>query len=72
MTMVGTAHNLGEKIKIYLQVLTIFKKPHICAFHVVVLQTTPKKWTKVKKARAECAKLLSVANKYVTFSLSYL
>ena len=33
-------------------------------FHAVVLQTTAKKWTKVKNARAERAKLLSLPTKY--------
>ena len=46
-----------EKMKIYLQVLTSFIKHQIWLFHVVVLQTTAKKWTKVKNARAGRAKL---------------
>ena len=58
MTMVGTALNLREKMKIYPQVLTLFIKPQIWLFHVVVLLTTAKKWTKVKNTRAGCAKLL--------------
>ena len=52
MRLVGTALNLGEKMKIYLQVLTSLIKPQIWLFHVVVLQTSAKKWTKVKNARA--------------------
>ena len=57
MTSVGTALNLGEKMKIYPQV-----------------QTTAKKWTKVKNARAGRAKLLFCPlniqiYKFVTFSL---
>ena len=40
-------------MKTYPQVLTFFVKPQICLFHVVVLLTTAKKWTKVKNARAE-------------------
>ena len=46
MTLVGTALNLGEKMKIYPQVLTFFIKPQIWLFHVVVLLTTAKKRTK--------------------------
>ena len=45
-------------MKSYLQVLTSFIKPKILLFHVVVLQTTTKKWTKMKNARAERAKVL--------------
>ena len=58
MTLVGTALNLGEKMKIYPQVLTSLIKPRIWLFLVVVLQTTAKKWTKMKHASAGCAKLL--------------
>ena len=57
------ALNLGEKMKIYLQVLTSFIKPQIWLFHLVVLQTTAKKWTKVKSARAGRARLLLLATK---------
>ena len=64
MTLVGTALNLGEKLKIHLQVLTSFIKPQIWLFHVVVLLTTAKKWTKVKNARAEHANLLFLHSKY--------
>ena len=64
MTLVGTALNLGEKMVIYPQVLTLFIKPKIWLFHVVVLLTTAKKWTKVKNARARRAKLLPVLTKY--------
>ena len=42
MTLVGTGLNLGEKMKIYPQLLTSFIKPQIWLFHVVVLQTTTK------------------------------
>ena len=63
MTLVRTALNLGEKMKIYPQVLMSFIKPQIWLFHVVVLQMTTKKWTKVKNAPAECAKLLFLPNK---------
>ena len=49
MTLVGTAVNFEEKMKIYPQVLTFFKKPQIWLFHLVVLQTTTKKRTKAKK-----------------------
>ena len=58
MTFFGTALNLGEKMKIYPQVLTTLIKPQIWLFHVVVLLMTANKWTKVKNARAERAKLL--------------
>ena len=73
MTLVGTAVNFGEKMKIYPQVLTFFKKPQIWLFHLVDLQTTTKKRTKAKKARSGCAKLLFLPIikicKFVTFSL---
>ena len=73
MTLVVTALNLGEKMKNYPQVLTFFIKPQLSLFHVAVLLTTAKKWTKVKNARAERAKLLFLPNteicKFVTFSL---
>ena len=52
MTLVGTALNLGDKMKSYPRVLTFFIKPQIWLFHVVVLLTSAKKWTKVKNARA--------------------
>ena len=64
MTLVGTALNLGEKMKIYPQVLTSSIKPQFCQFHVVVLLTTAKKCTKVKNARAGRAKLLFLPTKY--------
>ena len=64
MTLARTALNLGEKMKIYAQVLTLFIKPQIWQFHVVVLLTTAKKWTKVKNTRAERAKLLCLPTKY--------
>ena len=64
MTLVGMAINLGKKMKIYPQVLTIFIKPQIWLFHVVVLLTTAKKWTKVKNSRARRAKSLPVLTKY--------
>ena len=64
MTLVGTALNLGDKMKIYPQVLMSFIKPGIWLFHFVVLQTTTKKWTKVKNARAGRAKLLFLPTKY--------
>ena len=63
MTLI-TALNLGEKMKNYPQVLTFFIKPHLCLFHVSVLLTTATKWTKVKNARAERAKLLFLPTKY--------
>ena len=64
MTLVRAALNLGEKMKIYPQVLTLFIKPQICLFHVVVLLTTAKKWTKVENARAGRAKLSFLSTKY--------
>ena len=64
MTLVATALNLGEKMKIDSQVLTFFIEPQNCLFHVVVLLTTAKKWTTVKNARAERAKLLFLPTKY--------
>ena len=64
MTLVGTALNLGEKIKIYPQGLTFFIKPQIWLFRVVFLLTTAKKWTKVKNARAGRAKLFFLPTKY--------
>ena len=64
MTLVVTALNLGEKMKNYPQVLTFFIKPQLRLFHVAVLLTTAKKWTKVKNARAGRAKLLFLPTKY--------
>ena len=64
MTLVRTVLNLGQKMKTYPQVLTFFVKPHIWLFHVAVLQTTAKKWTKVKNACAGHAKLLFLPNKF--------
>ena len=66
MILVGTELiNLGEQLKIYLQVLTSSIKPQIWLFHVVVLLMTANKWTKVKNARAERAKLLFLPNKKI-------
>ena len=46
-------------MKIYLQGLTYyFIKPEIWLFDVVFLQTTAKKWTKVKNSHAGHVKLL--------------
>ena len=53
MTLLGTALNLGEKMKIYPQVPTALIK--LWLFHVVVLQTTATIWTKTKHARARRA-----------------
>ena len=55
---------LGEKLKIYPQVLTFFIKPKTWLFHVVVLLTTATKWTKVKNARAGRAKQLFLPTKF--------
>ena len=66
MTLVGTALNLGENMKIYPKNV-FFIKPQTCpnlAIHVVVLLTTAKKWTKVKNARAWRAKLVLLLIKY--------
>ena len=60
-TLVGTAFILGEKMKIYPQVLTFFIKPQIWLFPVVVLLTTAKTW---KNAHAGRAKLLFLPTKY--------
>ena len=68
--LVGTALNLGEKLKIYPQVLTFFIKPQIWLCHVVVLLTTATKWTKVKNARAGRAKLLFLSTKYANLRRS--
>ena len=57
MTLIGTALNLGEKMKISPQ-------PQIWLLHVVVLHTTANKKKKVKTARAGRAKLLFLATKY--------
>ena len=74
MTLVGTALKLGEKMKICPRILTFFIKPQNWLFHVVVLQKTAKKWTKVKNARAGRAKLLFLPTKgpviRVTFSFN--
>ena len=59
--------NLGEKMKISLQVLTSSVKPQIWPFQVVVLLTTAKKWAKMRHARAERAKLLFLATKYANY-----
>ena len=64
MILVGTALNLGETMQTYPQVLTFVIKPQIWLFHVEVLLTTAKKWTKVKNARAGRAKLLFLPTKY--------
>ena len=61
MTLIGTALNLEEKMKIYPQVLAFFIKPPIWLFHVVVLLTTAEKLTKVKNARARAYKAIVFA-----------
>ena len=66
MTLIGLAFNLGQKMKIYPQVLAFFIKPQIWLFHVAVLQTTAKKWTKVKNMCRACKAI--VFCKFVTFS----
>ena len=67
MTLVGTALNLGEKVKIYPEALTFSIKSQILLFHAVVLLTAAKKWTKVKNARAGRAKILFLPTKYANF-----
>ena len=64
MTLAGTAHNSGREMKIYPEVLTFFIKPQTWLFHVAVLLTTAKKWSKVKNARAGRANLLFLSTKY--------
>ena len=51
-------------MKIYLQVLMFSITPQTWLFHLVALLTTAKKWTKMKNARAERAKLLFLSTKY--------
>ena len=51
-------------MEIYLQVLTFSVTPQTWLFHVVALLTTENKWTKMKNARAERAKLLFLSTKY--------
>ena len=51
-------------MKIYLHVLTFSITPQTWLFQVVALLTTAKKWTKMKNARAERAKLLFLSTKY--------
>ena len=58
------ALNLGKKMKIYPEVLTLLITPQINLCHVVVLLTMAKKWTKVKNAHAGRAKLLFLPTKY--------
>ena len=64
MALVGTVVKLGEKMKIYPQVLTFFIKPQILLFNVVVLLKAAKKWTKVKSAPVGHAKLLFLPTKH--------
>ena len=59
--LVGTALNLGENLSSSADVL---HKISDLAIHVVILQTTAKKWTKLKNARPGCAKLLFWPTKY--------
>ena len=59
MTQVGTALNLrGENENLSTNADFLHLRPKIWPFHVVVLHTTLKKWTKVKNARTGPAKLL--------------
>ena len=51
-------------MEVYPLVPTFFMKPQVWLFHVVVLLTTAKKWTKVKNARAGRAKLSFLPTKY--------
>ena len=50
--------SLGEKTKIYPQVLTSSIKPQIWPFHVVVLLTTERKWTKMKRCTCRACKVI--------------
>ena len=63
MLLVGTALNLGQNMK-KKKNLTFFTKPQFWLFHVAVLQSTAKKWTKVKNVRAGRVKLLFLPTKY--------
>ena len=66
MTLVGTALNLGgKKWKFILKCWRSYWTSNLAISRsVVVLQTTAKKWTKVKNARAGRAKLLFLPTKY--------
>ena len=72
MTLVGTALNFVERMKIYPRVLTFFIMPQIWLFHVAVLLTTAKKRTKVKSASARRAKLFVFAHQICTFATFWL
>ena len=65
MKPLRAALNLGKKMKNFLPSADVLLKPQIWLFHAFVLQTTAKKWTKMKNERAECAKLLYLPTKYV-------
>ena len=61
MTLVGTVLNLGEKLKIYLQVLTFFIKPQIWLFHVVVFADEGKEIDKREKRTCAACKAIVFA-----------
>ena len=65
-TMFDSKDNANEFLS-YPQVLTSSINPQIWLFHVVVLLTTATKWTKMKNARAERAKILLLPTKYANF-----
>ena len=58
MTLVRTALNFGEKMKIYPQVLTLFIKPQICLFHVVVFADDGKEMDKREKRTYKACKAI--------------
>ena len=65
MLLVGTALNLGQNMKKKKKKnMTSFTKPQFWLFHVAVLQSTAKKWKKVKNVRAGRVKLLLLPTKY--------
>ena len=55
--------NLGEKMKIISPMATSSLEPQIWLFHIIVLLTTAKNWTKMKNAHAGRAKLLFLPTK---------
>ena len=62
MTLVGTALNLGEKMKIYPQVLTFFIKPEIWLFHVVFFADDGKEMDKSEKRTCRACKAILLAH----------
>ena len=64
MTLVGRALNLGEKMKIYSQVLTFFIKPQIWLFYLDFFADDGKEMDKSEKRTCRPAKLLFLPTKY--------